>query len=707
MLYNNGIFCYNEPLCGDRIETVVRRKKAVRFGLQDVKKSIQRRGGANGTLTVSLHFLRRDELHDEITRLIAYHEALLGQARKHFSLDDARACVADYRLAHCLLATLSRWYSWQQRSWSEVLEHISHAFPPDISSAVQLRLALYSYVNEHHHGFLEAQQRTAALHAFADCYQVQVSDLEYVLALDNEDEAVLTRTEPQPPTPQEVTTLYNQWAFEAALFQSSQVRMVIDCQAFGRTNGEQITTVGTGVGAVIKRLCFLARKLGVYYDLAYDTPLTGTPQFLTLTLYGPQEVTGTAQQYGMRLERLCKLLLGYATPTTNSRGKKGQRATLSGGIVEASATVHFLQRAYHFPIDAHVLQFLHQGDTSSASADAQNTPSPRAVYDAHSIPTTQVDIYDSSIEQAFAEAFMALGRSQGVDGWRLEREPEPLLLENSIFIPDFALTRAQYRIYVEILGFWTPAYRERKVQKLLQLRTRNDLLLAIPLEAKSAFSEIAGSFPIVYYEGQLSATELLQVLRRHYDDFATRLAAIDTATLHLQVQHERVISEHRCYELLHCYRRSELLLATERVVDERCAFLSGLGLYDKIWMKHVEAAFSTWMNTAQQVALSVALAELRTRWPIFSDCEDTGLEALIATWPTVHIQHSSIFDATVELVQSMSDVSGASDASGSTAVPPLPTTLEAAPPVKRQLRERRPATKKRAEEQTTQGDLWS
>ncbi len=684
----------------------------MRFGLQDVKKSIQRRGGAAGTLAVSLHFLQGGELQHELARLIAYHEALLGQTRKQFSHDDARACVADYRLAHCLLATLSRWYSWQQRAWPEVIAQIAHALPPEITSSVQLRLALYDYVNAHYHGFLEAQQRSAALQAFAQVYQLQISDLEYLLALDNEDEAVLIRESAQAPDPQDVAILYNQWAFEAALFNASQVRMVIDCQAFGRTATEQGTPVGTGVGAVIKRLCFLARKLGVYYDLAYDEPLAGTPPLLTLTLYGPQEVTGTAQQYGLRLGRLCRLLLGYTLPYVeagrNGRGKRSNKATLSGGIVEAGATVHFLQRSYHFAIDAHVLQAISKESTPNASAqndlhapiDGGDQFAAKARL--NEAPEAQSAVFDSSIEQSFAEAFSALARSQGVDGWRLEREPEPLLLEQSIFIPDFALTRAQHRIYVEILGFWTPAYRERKVQKLLQLRTRDDLLLAIPLDAKEAFSAIATSFPIVYYNGQLSATEVIQSLRLHYDDFATRLAAIDPTYVRTRVLTEQVMSERMCYELLDCYRRSELMVATEQVVDEEIVFLSGLGLYAKTWMNSVELAFLDWMNTAQRVALSVAFTEIRTRWQAFVHCEDMGLEALIATWPGVEINHSSIFDATVELVDAQATPTASS--------PPflLATAVETVQPLKRQLRERRASIiKKRSEDETTQGDLWS
>lgn len=127
----------------------------MRFSLQDVRKSIQRRGSE---LTVSLSFLRPSELHNEIARLIAYYEQVLGQPKRQFSYDEAQTYIGEYRLAHCLIATLSNWYTWQQRSWSEVVQEMKgSAELQALSSSAQLRLALYSYVNARYQGFLDAQ----------------------------------------------------------------------------------------------------------------------------------------------------------------------------------------------------------------------------------------------------------------------------------------------------------------------------------------------------------------------------------------------------------------------------------------------------------------------------------------------------------------------------------------------------------------------
>lgn len=663
----------------------------MRFSLQDVKKSVRRRGSE---LTVSLHFLRPGELQQEIARLIDYHEHLVRKPQRQFSLDDARACIGDYRLAHCLIATLSYWYNWRQRPWAEVLQELAAQQDASelstLASSVQLRLALYDYVNEHYHGFLDGQTRIEALEALAARYQVSVVDLEYLLALDSEEEALLVRETEDPPTPQEVATLYNQWVFEAALFNASDVHFTLDCRAFAALPFEDqpvgmASQVGTGVGAVIKRLCFLARKLGVYYDLAYESTLldgNAAPLLLHLALYGPQEVTGAAQQYGLRLARLCRMLLGYGM----SRGPKKQKMH-AAAIVEAEATVHFLQRSYTFVMDAELLQLL-----PGAAADANNGRS------VESSP-----LFDSSIEQSFSEAFDALASRQGADGWQLEREPEPLLLDSGIFIPDFAFTRGQHRIYVEILGFWTPAYRERKIQKLQQLQGRTDLLLAIPIEAKDAFASILPHFPIVIYNGQLSATEVLQVLRKHYDDFTERLALIDREQVQRRVREDGLLTEQACFEALHCYRRSEIPLAAECVIDEEIRFLSGIGLYYVGWMERLQQECVKWLETQRSGSLSEILREMRERWPSLSGCDDATIETLLSMWPEVSIRRDSIFEAVVEIKddeQQNEDAVKVEEANEA--------MVETERAAKKPAKEKRTGTRKRVirEQEMVQGDLW-
>ncbi|WP_224449752.1 DUF790 family protein [Haloprofundus salilacus] len=71
--------------------------------------------------------------------------------------------------------------------------------------------------------------------------------------------------------------------------------------------------------------------------------------------------------------------------------------------------------------------------------------------------------YDSGVEADFAARFAALDLD-----WDLVREPEPLETGYRVMIPDFAFDYkyADFRIYFEIMGFWTPEYVEKKLGQL-------------------------------------------------------------------------------------------------------------------------------------------------------------------------------------------------------------------------------------------------
>lgn len=663
----------------------------MRFSLQDVKRQVRRRDDG---LTVTLHFLQPGELHSEIARLIALHEQQCGQPRKAFSQETARALVGDYRLASCLLTTLGAWYIWQQPAWEEALhdaraETQTALAEAAITSPVALRLALFDYVHAHHAGFLQAQVRQPALAAFAAHYGLTAPDLEYLLALDSDGEAVLTRNA-DPPGVEAVAAIYNQWAFEAALCTASEVRFLVDCAAFLQAQPDSITDPHAGPGAVIKRLCYLARKLGVYYDLAYEDPPPGVQAtLLRLTLYGPQEITGRAQQYGQRLARLCRRLLDYGiTSAPRQRARRQDAVALGKALRQAEATVHIFQQAYRFSLDQALLALV--------PATAQES--------AEQIPEVAAALYDSSIEQHFAQAFLSLAHLHSTDGWQLEREPEPLLLSSErgntrgLFIPDFVLWRDTRRIYVEILGFWTPAYRERKLQKLQQLKGQVDLILALPVEARQAFASLASDYPLIEYRDQLSVTALLQTLQHHYDDFAQRLAALKIADVRARVQAEGLITEDACYRFLHCYRRSELACAAERVLEPgMIAYTPGVGLYLASQLEHLHRSLVEWIEAQEQQSCSLPalLQACRQIWPQLAGCADAAIEMLLSSWPHLQIRRDSLFEATV-IAQGVSCGEET----------PAPQAEMNSPVVRRGVRERRAGSKKHRQQEADQHNLW-
>jgi len=90
--------------------------------------------------------------------------------------------------------------------------------------------------------------------------------------------------------------------------------------------------------------------------------------------------------------------------------------------------------------------------------------------------SSELTYFDSGVEEKFSTRF-----EQSVTGWKLIREPDPLILSNGkALIPDFAFEKYGTRIYLEIVGFWTKEYLEKKIQKIA------DLTKTIPAENNAA-----------------------------------------------------------------------------------------------------------------------------------------------------------------------------------------------------------------------------
>ena len=87
--------------------------------------------------------------------------------------------------------------------------------------------------------------------------------------------------------------------------------------------------------------------------------------------------------------------------------------------------------------------------------------------------------FDSFVEEKFATQFEKFRT-----GWKLVREPDPLILpDGRAFIVDFLFERYGKKIYFEIVGFWTAQYLKRKFKKIYEISklsdNNNDLLVAI------------------------------------------------------------------------------------------------------------------------------------------------------------------------------------------------------------------------------------
>ncbi|NPV63625.1 MAG: DUF790 family protein [Methanotrichaceae archaeon] len=116
--------------------------------------------------------------------------------------------------------------------------------------------------------------------------------------------------------------------------------------------------------------------------------------------------------------------------------------------------------------------------------------------------------FDSAIEKEFYQL--------GFPGWTVRREPAVLEAGQYAFIPDFSLERNGIRVYVEIVGFWTPEYLKHKIQKLNSLQGTERLILLVNRSLACTGSEFqAQAENLLFYDRKIPHLEIIKILRRY------------------------------------------------------------------------------------------------------------------------------------------------------------------------------------------------
>lgn len=114
--------------------------------------------------------------------------------------------------------------------------------------------------------------------------------------------------------------------------------------------------------------------------------------------------------------------------------------------------------------------------------------------------------FDSSPEEAFFRKFERNKKSK----WTIRREGSVLDLKGTVMIPDFVFTHKDGRTaHLEIVGFWTPEYLEKKLDKLRRAEETN-IVVAVPDSLNCSRDEF--SAPVVRYKQRLLIKDVLPAL---------------------------------------------------------------------------------------------------------------------------------------------------------------------------------------------------
>ena len=116
----------------------------------------------------------------------------------------------------------------------------------------------------------------------------------------------------------------------------------------------------------------------------------------------------------------------------------------------------------------------------------------------------EIETYDSKIEHIF--------NSLSLGSWKTKREPTILKAGKYAFVPDFSLQRESMKVYLEIVGFWTPEYLAKKIKKLREVT--EPVILLINRGLKCSVKDFPAQ-EVVFFDTKIPINEVMQILKKY------------------------------------------------------------------------------------------------------------------------------------------------------------------------------------------------
>jgi len=496
------------------------------FATADFKKTSRKVGDKR---MLYPHQLRDDRYLAAISYAIDYYERLVGQRRSEMQAETLLEFFGDPKLARGIIACLSRTYVWHQPDVREVVDEETFAAlqAMGLNRPAAVRAYLYRYVNEYHNGFLPLVGRATVLETLCTDLPVDRHTFEMLLTLDAAANAVLTKIA-GTPSARDIVGLYNYHSLETALRYTSTLRLSL--------NGP--------IWTVVRTIHNVSKRYGLRYTIEHGSGglFAGS---VTVEWAGKRDALGGYGRHGRRVVRaLLRLLAAHPD------------AAISG-----EATVHLGGSVYNYALNTAALATL-------------------------GVQAQQVGRGDEAWEaQGAAQLLNAWNKAYlrgDAGGWRLRRDPEPLITENGVIVPDFLIVRGQQRAYLVL------ADNRTAVEALIKpLRALNGRVLVL-VAAEAEWAKQLATLPaiVVPHVGEPSARLLARALPS--PTMLTQLGENKWQRLQRLLETEGFIDDTRLAEVLDC-PISDVGSAVRGWRTDLASYLPGIGLCNQETVQEIRS----------------------------------------------------------------------------------------------------------------------
>ena len=436
-------------------------------------------------------FCTKDEEIELAKKIIQEFEQAWRNKEKKAVLEDRIAAieesevVSDYKLVRGFYALIERRCTFKSKNGSNDNEGDSSSSTLPIVEPVRIRKAIFEESSKRGFALTELERREIADSIASKLHLSSTDAILKAMWSDSEDNLILDHF--QTIDPKALVGWYNLSLMQTLLFNCTKLDFYIS----GGLNW--------------KRVLRSVKRLGLMYHLQQPQQQQQENRIIC-SLEGPLSLFKLTDRYGTSLAKLLPSII-FSSDKKGGGGGSGEWH-LDAWIVRKTMDG---RKIYEFKISKNEIPELLTDPYLFLPP-----PIPTAEKEAAgSIPYNDDDYYfDSAVEEKFANRF-----EQAETGWRLIREPDPLVLSNGgAFIPDFLFEKYDKKVYLEIVGFWTKDYLERKLQKLAdifisanskQKKNNNNadlLFIAVNEEfacSKSSFSSIIPKEQLIFYKNDV------------------------------------------------------------------------------------------------------------------------------------------------------------------------------------------------------------
>jgi uncharacterized protein len=432
-------------------------------------------------------FCTKDEEIELAKKIIEEFEHAWRNKEKKAVLEDRIAAIeesevgSDYKLVRGFYALLERRCTFKSENSNNDNDSTTNTTTTvPIIEPVRIRKAIFEESSKRGFALTELERREIADTVASKLHLSSADAVLKAMWSDSEDNLILDHF--HAIDPETLVGWYNLSLMQTLLFNCTKLDFYIS----GGLNW--------------KRVLRSVKRLGLMYHLQQPQQQQQEQENrIICSLEGPLSLFKLTDRYGTSLAKLLPSIIF-------SSDKKGGGSSSSEWHLDAWIVRKTMdgRKIYEFKISKNEIPELLTDPYLFLP-----TPIPTAEKEAaRSLPYND-HYFDSTVEEKFANRF-----EQAETGWRLIREPNPLVLSNgAAFIPDFMFEKYDKKVYLEIVGFWTKEYLEKKLQKLADIFISNDgkkkknnadpLFIAVNEDfacSKSSFSSIIPKEQLIFYK---------------------------------------------------------------------------------------------------------------------------------------------------------------------------------------------------------------